>query len=225
LFVVFVLLFAHTDILFGQFSFPEGENRILRKRCIGFNTEAEAVRQFEERGGIWEMMTYSRQPVRHRVAVILAEFQPDNDPQTTGNGLFGDLPFFEPHPDSASAAEGKVVVDSTLNGRSKIYYQRHMIWMAQYFDAVSGGEFTIEEPDTITDITAIVRLSKEMGYYGDNNVFGLRQTEFVRDAIVAADTLTDIDFSLYDAVMVFHAGVGEESDFGPPPSYPGDSKP
>ena len=217
-----ILLLAPTGISFGQFSYPKDEGMKLHTRCIGFNTEAEAARQFMESGRSWETMA-SMVPVTHRVAVILAEFTADTDTLTTGNGLFGDLPFYHPDPDSVRADSGYVIRDPDINSRSKAYYQRHMIWMAQYFEAVSGGLFTIEEPDTLADITPIIRLSEEMGYYGDNEFFGLKQTEFARDAIVAADTLSDIDFSGYDAVMIFHAGAGEESDFGPPPSYPGDT--
>jgi hypothetical protein len=210
--------------LFGQFTFKPVDEKPLRTRCLGFNTEAEAARRFMEGGRDWEMMAATAAPETHRVAVILAEFQEDQDALTTGNGLFGSLPFYSPHPDTALASLGRVIRDTTINSRSKAYYARHLIWMSQYFSAVSGGLFTTELPDTLVDITPIVQLSNEMGYYGDNSQFGQRQTEFVRDAIVAADTLTDLDFSLYDAVLIFHSGAGEESDFGPPPMYTGDTQ-
>jgi hypothetical protein len=184
----------------------------LRTRCVGFNRDVEAVQRFRGGSSAWEGFTY-----------ILAEFTPDADTLTTGNGTFGNLPFFAPDPDSARAAEGFVIRDMSINSRSKSYYARHLLWMAQYFESVSNGLFTIAEPDTLTDITPIIRLPEEMGYYGNNDQFGQRQTEFVRDAIVAADTLSDLDFSNYDAVMVFHAGAGEESDFGPPPAFAGDT--
>ena len=217
-----VLVIPPVD-LYGQFIQPPAVGLEPRMRCIGFNTEAEAARRFREGRGSWETLVVPPTPEVHRVAVILAEFQPDQDSLSTGNGLFGSLPFYQPHPDSALAEQGYVVRDTTIDSRSKAYYQRHMIWMSQYFSSVSRGQFTIEEPDTLVDITPIVRLPNEMGYYGDNAFFGLRQTEFVRDAIQAADTLSDIDFAQYDAVMIFHAGAGEESDFGPPPSYSGDT--
>ncbi len=209
--------------IFGQFVFPAGEGMPLKTRCLGFNTEAEAARRFMEGGMDWEMMAIPSAPETHRVAVILAEFQEDQDTLTTGNGLFGSLPFYRPHPDTALAAQGRVIRDTSINSRSRVYYARHLVWVSQYLSAVSGGLFTTEIPDTLEDIAPIVQLPEEMSYYGNNNQFGQRQTEFVRDAIAAADTLTDIDFSLYDAVLVFHAGAGEESDFGPPPMYTGDS--
>lgn len=220
----FLSIHLSAESLQGKFSYPVTEGKALRTRCVGHNAHSVAARRFLEGNKIWEAPATSMEPIRHRVAVILAEFPPDTDSLTTGNGTFGVLPFFQPHPDSALASQGYVVRDNTINSRSKVFYQRHLIWMAQYFSAVSNGLFTIEEPDTLVDITPIVQLPEEMGYYGDNDLFGLRQTEFVRDAIVAADTLSDIDFSNYDAVMVFHAGAGEESDFGPPPSYPGDTQ-
>ncbi len=221
--ISFVAMFVTVNLLHGQFLYPGNEGVKLRTNCIGFNADAEAARKFQESGRSWEAMRSYMAPVTHRVAVILAEFPADTDSLTTGRGLFGDLPFYHPDPDSARAAQGYVIRDPDIDSRSKAYYQRHMLWMAQYFDAVSGGLFTIEELDILADITPIIQLPREMGYYGDNELFGLRQTEFVRDAIVAADTLSDIDFSDYDAVMIFHAGAGEESDFGPPPSFPGDT--
>ena len=217
--VFFSMLIVPAHTTFAKFQIPDNEHSALRTRCIGYNTEAEAAIRFREgRGFMGVSPTPGPRSQTHRVAVILAEFPADDDELTTGSGRFGDLPFYQPDPDN----EGQVVIDTTINSRSRAYYSRHLLWMAQYFSAASEGQFTIADCDTLVDVTPIVELPNEMTYYGDNSIFGLRQTEFVRDAIVAADTLSDLDFSLYDAVLVFHAGAGEESDFGPSP-YLGDS--
>lgn len=190
-----------------------------RLRCMGFNLESRAAKSF-----ITGPVMMRAQQESHRVGIIRIEFQPDQDDSTTGNGLFGNLPFYHPHPDTILARQGYVVRDSTINSRSKFYYSKHIQWMREYFEATSRGLFTISDLDTVTDITPIIQLSEKMGVYGDNEDFTGNMLRFVNDSVRSADTLTTFDFARYDALLIFHAGAGEESDFGPPEEfYPGDS--
>ena len=183
-----------------------------RTRCLGFNRQAKAARSF-----ITGLQLMGAQPESHRVGVLRLEFQPDQDDSTTGNGLFGNLPHFHPDPG------GGVYVDPDINSRSRFYYYKHLMWAREYFEASSRGLLTFAEMDTATDISPIIRLGQEMGVYGDNENFAENVLRFVSNAVMSADTLTTFDFSRYDALVLFHAGAGEESDFGPPPLYPGDS--
>jgi hypothetical protein len=187
-------------------------------RCFGANGEADAARVFLS--GLTPMRA---QAMTHAVGVLRIEFTPDADPLTTGNGTFGSLPFYMPDPDSLRAEQGYVVRDTSINSRARFYFSKHLQWTSEYFEAASGGLFGFAEMDTVLDVSPVIRLQNELGSYGDNEEFAPNIMRFVQDAVASADTLTSFDFSRHDALLIFHAGAGEESDFGPPPLYPGDS--
>jgi hypothetical protein len=189
-----------------------------RVRCLGANSEAQAAKNFLS--GLSPMR--ARQDT-HAVGVLRIEFTPDSDPLTTGNGTFGNLPFYMPDPDSVRAEQGYVVRDPSIDSRSRFYFSKHLQWASEYFETVSGGLFGFAAMDTALDVSPLIRLQRELGYYGDNEEFAANVMRFVKDAVASADTLTAFDFSRFDALLIFHAGAGEESDFGPPPLYEGDS--
>lgn len=189
-----------------------------RVRCLGANREARAASVFLS--GLSPMRA---QAETHAVGVLRIEFTPDTDPLTTGNGTFGNLPFYMPDPDSLRAEEGYVVRDTSIDSRARFYFSKHLQWTSEYFEAASGGLFGFAQMDTVRDVSPIIRLPHELGFYGDNEEFAENVMRFVQDAVTSADTLTAFDFSRYDALLIFHAGAGEESDFGPPPLYPGDT--
>jgi M6 family metalloprotease-like protein len=119
----------------------------------------------------------------------LVEFQPDTDPQTTGGGVFlaePQWPDFQPH--------------------DPAYFRRQLDHLEDYWETVSGGEagFSVDLD------TRVHRLSDPLSRYGEDDDSLQRMAELLRDAISAADP--DLDFSPYDAVMVIHAGLGQESD-------------
>ncbi len=215
-----MLLVLSAGSLFGGRAWTSGEGPALLRppADLGFNREAEAARAFFSGTRL-----LSTQELSHRVALLLIEFQPDTDTLTTGNGTFGDLPFYHPHPDPDLRDQGYVVRDPDINSRSKFYYAKHMQWASEYYEASSGGSFGFEPVDTLTDVSSIVRLPEVMGTYGDNEEFAVNMVTFMQDAVLSVDTLTAFDFSGYDAFLIFHAGAGEEADFGPPPLYEGDS--
>jgi len=210
---VVLLLMTHTLPAYETWTLGQGV-RQDRLKCLGFNLQAPAAETFVAGPGLMKA-----QSLTHTVGVLRVEFQPDQDDSTTGNGLFGNLPFFQPiGPDTFG-----VEVDPTINSRSRFYFYKHLQWAGEYFEVASGGLFTFAGMDTTTDISPIIQLNKEMGAYGDNKEFTQNMITFVNESIQMADTLTSFDFSPYDALIIFHAGAGEESDFGPPPLYPGDS--
>lgn len=141
-------------------------------------------------------------PVTVRVLALRVQFKqedPDN-PSTTGNGHF-DL--------------GSAPIDRTLDlpPHNKSYFEDQLLAMRNYFLNVSDSNLIIEytvKPDGPDDA---ITLDTFMGYYG---ILGtpdqrdIRLAEFFHDGITKADAGGSIDFSLFDHVIIFHAGVGQD---------------
>lgn len=78
--------------------------------------------------------------------------------------------------------------------------------VADYYDQNSGGRFSLET----TVHGEVVYLDQPMAYYGDHPEEGEQPILLAQDAIAAADP--QVDFSLYDTLILIHAGAGEETD-------------
>ncbi|MBN1825335.1 MAG: VCBS repeat-containing protein [Candidatus Eisenbacteria bacterium] len=135
-----------------------------------------------------------------RVAAILIEFPEDDDPATTGNGLFGDVL------DANEYVYAGVFPEILDIPRDPEYFREQFRYLAQYYRKASYGRLEI-----VADVPETVFVAPEsMAYYGDNDSATVRQAELFADAIEQADPL--FDFGAYDGVVVIHAGVGEETD-------------
>jgi M6 family metalloprotease-like protein len=119
-----------------------------------------------------------------KVCVLKVEFLPDYTSSTTGNGEF--------ESDRAAVANIMSQVENYYKDVSNGYLE---LSLAQF--PAGNGAF---------------RVDHQMVYYGANDKNGLGQCELFRDAVQAADS--QVDFSLYDAVIVMHAGAGNEADIG-----------
>lgn len=123
------------------------------------------------------------------VCVIRAQFLEDYTPSTTGNGLF-DLDADPPH--------------------DRTYFENLTAQMNGYFTDVSGGELELFLEIFPLGLEEVYDMPHQMPWYGSDEKSMTGACELLRDAVEASDD--DIDFSQYDAVIVFHAGAGQESD-------------
>ncbi|HLA40658.1 MAG TPA: M6 family metalloprotease domain-containing protein, partial [Candidatus Glassbacteria bacterium] len=145
-------------------------------------------------------------PRHYRIGVVRVEFPPDDNPATTGNGTWGDIPFFT----FADDTSGVIVEDPTIDSRSKLYIQRNLVQVSEYYEAVSLGKVLFDVPDS-ADISKIYTMSKEMAEYGKDDDYSLRTSNLAVEAVQAADA--ELDYSKYDVMMVFFAGSGQHTDF------------
>ncbi len=139
------------------------------------------------------------------IAAIRVEFVRDADPGTTGDGTF-DL--------SDPGGDG---LDRPPHDRA--YFERQMLALRTYWLQVSGGRLRLGSVVLPEAPAAAFTLPRPMAYYNpDTTEAGkeVRLAEFFRDAIVAADPA--VDFSAFDAVVIFHAGVGQDFLFDDPTS-------
>lgn len=137
-----------------------------------------------------------------RVLAIRAEFVEDNDRETTGNGKF-DL-----------SNESSYFLNAPPHNRT--YFQNQLLAMTNYFKTVSNGKLILigEVFPEAEDVA--YQLPQQMRYYSPDTteeVLDQRLAELLQDALKAADDNDNIDFSQYDAFIIFHPGVGAEYAF------------
>ena len=133
------------------------------------------------------------------VLAIRVEFQPDNSGLTTGDGTF----------DYSSGTE--TLVDPPPHGRQ--YFLDHLDALKRYFERVSNGIASITFDLFPEGGQEAYTLPNPMDYYNPNTTdeeLSRGLGELVRDGIELADVDPFIDFSLYNAFIVYHAGVGAD---------------
>ena len=142
---------------------------------------------------------YSFQTIN--VAAIRVEFQPDNNDLTTGDGTF-----------RMDASYG---IDPAPHNRT--YFNDQIIAADNYFNFVSNGKVRINGDVFPEGLNASYVLDHEMNHYNPNTT----EAEINRgiaslfvDAVELADNDPQFNFSDYDLVVIFHAGVGKDIDLG-----------
>ena len=78
--------------------------------------------------------------------------------------------------------------------------------VADYYHDVSYGQLVVES--TVHD--QVVKLPRDMGYYGDDDLFSERGTELIWNAVTGADD--DVNFGDYTGLAIIHSGPGQETD-------------
>ena len=141
-----------------------------------------------------------------RVCALRISFQVDNDESTTGNGQF----LLE----SNGIDCGPYTIDPVPHDRS--YFESQLKAVDGYFNDVSYGKFGID-----LDLSSVYpiddnesySLSNTMNYYNPYNqdeIQDERITNLFYDAVSKAYDIDQIDYSSYDLVVVFHAGIGQD---------------
>jgi len=100
--------------------------------------------------------------------------------------------------------------DYPLPTQSDFYYLSHdstffhhqMTDVRAYFDAVSGGRFDFD----FEVVPTVANLTHPMNWYGNHPDEGEQKVLLARDVIAMLDDA--VDFSLYDTVVLIHAGAG-----------------
>ena len=137
-----------------------------------------------------------------RLCAIRVEFQEDDLTGTTGNGTFG-----TGFPDS-------LLIDPLPHDRQ--YFMDHLLFLDHYFSTASNGQLDFQRTDVYPPgDNAVYRLAYPMWHYNFNSDTALlnqRLVELFVQSVTLADA--DVEFSQYDAVIVFHAGVGKDFNVG-----------
>ncbi|MDD5087816.1 MAG: hypothetical protein PHI18_03335, partial [bacterium] len=142
------------------------------------------------------------QPVR--LCALLVEFQEDDVEGTTGTGRMG------------TGFDSSLVIDPLPHDRQ--YFADHLSFLRDYYETVSRRNL-------LFDTTAMTvfprnegefyRLDHPMWHYNynsDDETLNRKLVELFVESCAKADP--DVDFSQFDAVLVFHAGVGKDFNIG-----------
>ena len=143
------------------------------------------------------------------ICALRVAFQGDNNDATTGNGRFliqaVDLPCED---------ENFPPVDPAPHNNA--YFNDHIRAVSNYYNRASSGHLIIDTTNSAVfplDEDSVYTLPRKMEYYHPflkTDSIDIRLTELLVEAIQIADEDTNIDFSQYDVVVVFHAGVGQD---------------
>ncbi len=139
-----------------------------------------------------------------KILAIRVEFQPDNAGTTTGDGTF-----------NLTAGTTPFQIDPPPHNRR--YFQDHLRFAQNYFAKASRGKVVVSGDVFPEEENAAYRLDLPMTDYNPNtSAEAINQgvARLLRDAIEKADADPAIDFSRYNTVIVFHAGVGRDIDVG-----------
>ena len=141
-----------------------------------------------------------------RVCALRISFQVDDDESTTGNGQY----LLE----SNGIDCDLYTIDPVPHDRS--YFESQLKAVDGYFNDVSYGKFGID-----LDLSSVYpvgdnesySLSNPMNFYNpydQDEIQDERITNLFYDAVSKAYEEDQIDFSSYDLVVVFHAGIGQD---------------
>jgi len=170
-----------------------------------------------------------------RCLVLRFNFQyedPDN-PNTTGRGRMDFSPHPLPNEFNSATSEDSIEYLQRVGHfidpppHDSAYFNRHMRALRTYWETVSEDKITLDWDIFPLAGDSAYELPYAMNHYGrcdfDDVVEGLEQ--FFLDCIRLADTVhlldtnhADIDFSAYDAILLFHAGSDRQNDVGFPPT-------
>ncbi|MFH1851737.1 MAG: T9SS type A sorting domain-containing protein [Candidatus Neomarinimicrobiota bacterium] len=141
-----------------------------------------------------------------RIAAVRVSFHEDNSPGTTGTGQF------------LYAVEYDTCANYTIDPapHDKNYFRSQIYAVDNYFRSVSYDQFGIDTansrifPAGLQDSYQLADSMSHYHRYGEDDLYERRVTELFRAALELAWTTDTIDFSDYDLVVVFHAGIGQD---------------
>lgn len=139
------------------------------------------------------------------IAVIRVDFQKDTNELTTGDGSFM-IDTLTTTPFSIDPAP-----------HNRTYFNDQMIAASNYFKTVSAGKMQIVARVFPQTMNGSYQLDHPMAFYNPNTSQDAIDTgvaHLFADALQVADADGQIDFSKYDLVIVFHAGVGRDVNLG-----------
>ncbi len=98
-----------------------------------------------------------------------------------------------------------------------LYFHNLMLSLRNYYWDDSHGRLYVDFDIYPKGRTACYTVPHDMLYYGDINNFVGGLFNLLRDAVYEADKDPAVDFSKYDAVIIFHAGSMWQTDMGDSP--------
>jgi len=169
---------------------------VLKKMYEGAKVYRQKIHIFPHRIKTLE------KPETLRILAIRVEFEKDDDPFTTGEGLM-DLKGFG-HPGDGLYYDPP---------HTKTYFERQLQGLRNYYLLNSKKKLIIEYDVYPKDEFKCYKLPHKMSFYGTPSDYERGLVYLARDALWEADKDTLIDFSNYDAFIIFHAGTNLQTSY------------
>ncbi|MDO8444962.1 MAG: M6 family metalloprotease domain-containing protein [Deltaproteobacteria bacterium] len=146
-----------------------------------------------------------------KILFLKVDFPSDTNAQATGNGNWTD-PTYACNADLAPGAPSPVATDPNCIASPYDYWvNKAKERFIAYYNEVSYGQFSLQVDVFPQAAGTAYRLTNPIASYGTETDTALRN--LISESITKANTDTpSIDFSQYDAVLIVHAGAGEETD-------------
>ncbi|MCK4903256.1 MAG: T9SS type A sorting domain-containing protein [Candidatus Marinimicrobia bacterium] len=152
-----------------------------------------------------------------KILALRIDFVADNHDGTSGNGKF--------LLSSQVSDCGNYTVDPPPHDKS--YFESQLIALDNYFRSVSKGQFGIDLDNSDifpSDSELAYTMPDSMSYYHPfmsdlsqeekNALYEERIVELFSNALITASEIDNILTNQYDLIVVFHAGVSQDFDFG-----------
>ncbi len=197
-----------------------GDNRISRRGLTPDRYQPVSSSSTLERKHPWSLPKQALAPTfldTIDVLVLRFNFQEEDpdDPNTTGNGVM-DLsdPMADPVDSINYYKRVKHWVDPPPHDSA--YFDAHLRALRRYWEWVSERKITLSWDIFPPEPNSVYQLPQPMNHYGkcdfDLVVSGLEQ--YFIDCITTADSMSpEIDFSDYEAIILFHAGADRQMDW------------
>lgn len=146
------------------------------------------------------------------VLVLKVEFQEDTSSLTTGNGKMdyrGSMDSMFYYDDSLQEMVRNLYYQPP---HDSLYFYNQMLALQNYYLDDSHGKLFVDFDIFPKGLQATYTVPHTMVYYGDENDIVSGMFTLMRDALKEAEMAGGIDFSHYDAVIVFHAGSMWQTD-------------
>ena len=140
------------------------------------------------------------------ICAIRISFEEDELASTTGNGNF----LYE--------GEGINCNSYTLDPvpHDKEYFQSQLVALDSYFSSISYGKFGVNIegssifPSSQNDSYQLPNKMNHYNPYNEIELQELRLTELFKEGVSAAYDADSINYSDYDLIVLFHAGIGQD---------------
>jgi M6 family metalloprotease-like protein len=172
-------------------------------------------RKFAERLKSMTPAAARQMPETLLILALRVDFQEDTTALTTGNGKMN----LEPDTTYGLEYENRERNLWYEPAHDSLYFHHQMVALRNYWWDASNHHLWLEWKIVPEEQDSAYTMPHKMTYYGDpwNFVSGI--FNLLKDAIAVADTdaVANIDFSDYDAFVMFHAGSMWQTDWGDSP--------
>ncbi|MDD3803881.1 MAG: hypothetical protein PHW02_05815 [bacterium] len=154
-----------------------------------------------------------------RVLVLKVEFLEDTTSLTTGNGKM----------DLRGSMDSQYEIDTVINGadtlvdtvrnlyfqppHDSLYFFHQMEALRNYYLDDSHGKLYVDFDIYPKSLNGCYTVNHTMVYYGDTTNYVLGLFSLFRDALLTAEMSGGINFTDFDAVIIFHAGSMWQTDY------------